>query len=523
MTADQQQRATRPLAVLGLAVAAGWAGLAGPGGVPAGRALAQDPIHRESLDSITLDLAAARARQAALEARMAAEGRALAELRQDLVRVARGIHLEHARLEDLEAGLAVLADQVAEAEADLVRERRRLARLTTGLARLSRQPPDTLLARREGPLETVRSARLLGAAVPALEAEAAVLRETLDLLVDRRAQLVARRDEAADSRDRLNREIGGLSALLRQRERMLATTATERAEEQARMAALADQAADIQALIERLEADRRRLEQARLAAAAAERVRAARAAAEAEATAGTATVAAAPPSPEPAGAGELPRLVAEDPLAGRRPPSDLETGSQPDPDSSPGADPGSVSMPVPERTGAEAGPSVPEPMSDSGSESAPESVADPQVALAPPPEPLRMDGAMLPASGTLLRRFGEPDEFGSPSRGITLRAYPGGPVIAPLDGVVRFAGPFRGYGAILIIEHDGRYHSLIGGLGRIDVVPGQPVVAGEPVGIAALPQNDQNSAPRLYFEFRRDGQPINPIQGLAQAQQRGRG
>lgn len=420
---------------------------------------------RQDLWRIEADLAAAQARQAALEARMAAEGRALSGLRQQLVAAARAIHLQHGRLTELEAELLVLEDEVAVAEADLARERTRLGRLVTGLSRLSRQPPDTLLARREAPLETVRSARLLGHAVPALEAEAALLRVALDHLTDRRATLLARRDEADAVRRRLNGEIADLSEMIRERERMLATGAEERAAEQRRMQELAAQAADVQALIERLEEDRRRVEQARLAAAA--------------------VAAARPPAGE-----ERPALIVADPLTPEAPPERLE--------------------PEPE----------PEPLAEIAGESV-------EVALVPAPvpdlEPLRIEGAMLPASGTLERRFGEPDEFGSPSRGVTVRAYPGAPIIAPLDGVVRFAGPFRGYGDILIIEHAGRYHSMIGGLGRIDVQPGQSVVAGEPVGIAALPQNDQNSAPRLYFEFRRDGRPINPIQGLAMAQQRGRG
>src|SRR3546814_6464457 len=64
-------------------------------------------------------------------------------------------------------------------------------------------------------------------------------------------------------------------------------------------------------------------------------------------------------------------------------------------------------------------------------------------------------------------------------------------VVAPLDGTVRFAGEFRGYGRILILEHAGGYHSMISGLGRIDARVGQHVLAGEPLG--GVPQNGHRS------------------------------
>jgi septal ring factor EnvC (AmiA/AmiB activator) len=74
-----------------------------------------------------------------------------------------------------------------------------------------------------------------------------------------------------------------------------------------------------------------------------------------------------------------------------------------------------------------------------------------------------------------------------------------------------YAGQFRRYGQILIIEHGGRYHSLLAGLERIDAVVGQWVLAGEPVGVMGSPDGDR---PELYFELRRTGQPINPLPWL---------
>ena len=121
-------------------------------------------------------------------------------------------------------------------------------------------------------------------------------------------------------------------------------------------------------------------------------------------------------------------------------------------------------------------------------------------------------GALLyPASGTLMRRYGENDELGVASKGLTFETRPGAQVVAPYDGRVLFAGPFKGYGQILIIEHSDGYHSLLAGLDRVESTAGQWLVAGEPVGV--MPGGE--SKPRLYLELRHDGQPINPMPWLA--------
>ena len=133
------------------------------------------------------------------------------------------------------------------------------------------------------------------------------------------------------------------------------------------------------------------------------------------------------------------------------------------------------------------------------------------------------DGVILPASGEILVRYGQPNASGETNRGLTLQPYPGAPIVAPLDGEVRFAGTFRGYGELLILEHSGGYHSLIAGFGRLDARVGQQVLAGEPVGVTALPQSGSTDIPTLYFEFRNNGQPINPVQGLTMARESVRG
>ena len=117
-----------------------------------------------------------------------------------------------------------------------------------------------------------------------------------------------------------------------------------------------------------------------------------------------------------------------------------------------------------------------------------------------------------PAVGRIVGRYGQAMASGLTRKGITLQTAPAAQVVAPYGGRVVFAGKFRGYGQLLIIEHTEGYHSLLSGLARIDSAIGQEVVAGEPVGVMGRPDNRK---PVLYVELRRNGRPINPLPWLA--------
>src|SRR5262245_2602880 len=134
----------------------------------------------------------------------------------------------------------------------------------------------------------------------------------------------------------------------------------------------------------------------------------------------------------------------------------------------------------------------------------------------------------LPAQGKRLKRFGDADGVGGTLRGISLQTRGEARIIAPADGWVVYAGPFRSYGNLLIINAGGGYHVLLAGMGRIDVSLGQFVLAGEPVAVmgAALQAgqgNNDNSRPVLYVEFRKDGRPIDPGPWWAEASERVQG
>ncbi|MFQ5784662.1 MAG: murein hydrolase activator EnvC family protein [Alphaproteobacteria bacterium] len=118
----------------------------------------------------------------------------------------------------------------------------------------------------------------------------------------------------------------------------------------------------------------------------------------------------------------------------------------------------------------------------------------------------------LPVNGQVARIFGQADGNGAHDKGITIETQPGAQVVTPYDGHVVFAGPFLGYGQLLIIEHGEGYHMLLAGFARIDSALGQWLLAGEPVGIMG---SGNGGNPVLYVELRRNGEAINPLPWLA--------
>ncbi|HEY8964191.1 MAG TPA: peptidoglycan DD-metalloendopeptidase family protein [Alphaproteobacteria bacterium] len=123
---------------------------------------------------------------------------------------------------------------------------------------------------------------------------------------------------------------------------------------------------------------------------------------------------------------------------------------------------------------------------------------------------------ILPVSGIIRTRYGQMDEIGAKSAGLTIESLPESLVVAPLPGVVRFVGDFKGYGNIVIIAHPGGYHSLLAGLGTIYVKPGQSIVSGEPIAILEPDKNQNQAASKksVYYELRLHGQPVNPARKL---------
>ncbi len=367
----------------------------------------------------------------------------IADLRAATISTSMEIMAQHQALLEIERETGELEAEESVRIAALDVQRDKLSLLLGGLTRLARIPPETMVARPSAPVEALRTATLLRSAVPAIEAEARVLREHLTELASVRRDLEDRRTRATAQRNELDGRIAAMNALISRRESLMSDAEAERRAVEERLQRLADEAGSLREFMARLEEEARLAEQA----------------------------AAAQPDPEPAPEPSPEQLEAATIAAA------LEEGR--------------------ELVHGEAASSL--------------------SAL-----PL-FDGVILPASGEIVVRYGQPNASGETNRGLILQPYPGAPIVAPLDGEVRFAGNFRGYGELLILEHSGGYHSLIAGFGRLDARVGQQVLAGEPVGVTALPQSGTTDNPTLYFEFRSNGQPINPVQGLAMARESVRG
>ena len=122
----------------------------------------------------------------------------------------------------------------------------------------------------------------------------------------------------------------------------------------------------------------------------------------------------------------------------------------------------------------------------------------------------------LPVNGVRIREFGGSDGVGGVEKGISLATRAGAQVTTPCDGWVVYAGPFRSYGQLLILNAGGGYHVLIAGMERISVNIGQFVLTGEPVATMGTTSQVASiiaanaSQPVLYIEFRKDGTPIDP-------------
>ena len=120
----------------------------------------------------------------------------------------------------------------------------------------------------------------------------------------------------------------------------------------------------------------------------------------------------------------------------------------------------------------------------------------------------------LPATGKIHVNYGQKDHMGAKSKGLHIRTREGALIVAPISGTVRYKGPFKNFGKLIIIKHDKNYHSLIAGLDEIDTVVGQRVKAGEPIG--RMEDKNNNDSQQLYYELRHEGHPVNPARRIAE-------
>jgi murein hydrolase activator len=137
--------------------------------------------------------------------------------------------------------------------------------------------------------------------------------------------------------------------------------------------------------------------------------------------------------------------------------------------------------------------------------------------LAPAVDFAAMRGRLRwPVNGMKLREFGASDGLGGTQKGLSIAAHAGAQITSPCDGWVVYAGTFRSYGQLLILNAGGGYHVLLAGMERISVDLGQFVLTGEPVAVmgggsqVSAAVATKSKQPVLYVEFRKDGAPIDP-------------
>lgn len=427
-------------------------------------ATAQTESPGQTLKRVEQDLQTDKALQRQLDRQSQTLQKELDELRDRLVGLADQERAQEDELAHLEESLTALETQERNQADKLEGERQQIAALLAALQRVARIPPEAALARPDGPVDTLRSALLLRDTVPALRARADALAQALTRLAETRETLQAQRSRTYAARLTLidrQKEIGQLVA---RREELSRQTEEERQQVAQRTARLTGQAADLRQLMDRIEAERRAA-----AAMAAKR--------EAERL-------------------EAERREAERRLAEQR-----------------AAEQKAAEQKLAEQKAAEQRAAEQKLAEQRANEQ--RAKAEAETARTAPSPPA---GERLPVGGRVTVRYGEADRYGATSRGVTIQARAGSTVVSPQAGTIVFAGPFRGYGQILIVEHSHGYHSLIAGFGRIDTAVGRRVATGEPIGLMPA-----DGSPDLYFELRRHGQPINPQRGFGAPEGKGQG
>lgn len=387
-----------------------------------------------------------------------------ARLNQELQETARNVQRIEGQLTAIEARRDELEAQQKLIQGSLNQRQGTIAALLSAMQRMGRNPPPVMITRREDALQMVRSAMLLARAFPELRNQAQELTGRLNELVRVMTNIRAERDKLAKETERLKETQTRLAALMEVKRLSVAERQHELDDVRKAAADISRSVTDLSQLISALDkavADRTGLgtydKEARAAQALSE-------------GGSLATKEAAPklgPAPDPKGesnqrvAAALPRL--SNPTIELAPAGGPMAGS-----------PGRMK---------------------------------PAVAFH-----LARGQLPLPAQGRKVLSFGEKTQSGATSKGLVVETRYDARITSPCDGWIVYAGEFRSYGQLLIINAGGGYHVLLAGLSQIDVQHSQFVLASEPVGtMSAAPKGKaQDNAPVLYIEFRKEGQPIDP-------------
>lgn len=421
----------------------------------------------------------------------------LSHIRTDMVAAARAAQDAEETLSELERQLEDLKALEGDRANALQRRSSQMTGVLTALERLAWRPTEALMAQPQTPAETVRSAILLRSAVPQIERSVHDLKDEIDSMARLRDDIVAQRKRIVATTGRLEGEHRRLKELWDRKSSLQYAAIAETEESERRMRQLADEAQDLRELMQRLEEERqRRIVEAQQKAAAEKAAREAEAAAKKAAREAEIVAQKAAREAEIA-ARKAEKERQERELAEARAAREAEIKAQ-------------AQARQAEIEAQKAARAV---------EKAARDAADARPMTSDKPFASAQGKMMFPAKGRVVERFGQPNEVGVVNKGMSIATRKGAQIVAPYDGQVAFAGPFRGYGLLLIIEHSEGYHTLLAGMTRIDATVGQRLTAGEPVGV----MGEEEAKPSLYLELRRQGQPINPQPWLTAQKSKGHG
>ena len=414
----------------------------------------------------------------------------LAEIKQEREKLNAKLQETASQIQKTEGRLTASESKLAEQEglekalrSDLEKNSDRIAKLMAALQRMGRNPPPVLYTQRADALQMVRSAMLLASAFPELRKDALALATKLNHLIEVTTAIRNERDALKTDTANLADARTRMQGLIENKKQTLNERQTELAQVRATAAELSKSVTDLNDLIVKLDA---------------------------------AVTAATPLGAYDA---ETRTKLADTPQVTPQvttPQITLPPSAQDATHATIAvipAKPLDASKPF-EKVAVLPPPAPPKP---SMVELAPASLTlgGASAGRMKPAIPFHEARARLPqpAQGRRAIAFGDKTQYGGQSKGIVIETRQNAQITSPCDGWIVYAGEFRSYGQLLIINAGGGYHVLLAGLSQIDVQPGQFVLAAEPVGTmsgTAAAQGKSSNSPVLYVEFRKDGRPIDP-------------
>lgn len=372
----------------------------------------QEKQAKERLNQLEKEIETSKNKRENITKQATQEKNFLSNLSSELVLRAKRARIQEDLLKQIENNISDLNEKIQDINKGLEGKRERLAELLAALQRLSQHPPALVLLRPNESLNTIQSASLLSKILPAISAEAEILKQEMTELEAAKASLSEEKEKEQIALKLVRQEQSEMAYLMAQRQEVYNGLLSEAQKTENNIARLVNEAQSVEALLKGLEANK-------LAAKA-----------------------------------ESDRTF--------KVPQNYPTNK-------------------------------------------PFTAAKGQLAF--------------PVNGQVSERYNSQNSEGK-LKGIKVKAGQNAQVIAPYDGQIVFAGPFRNYGQLLIIEHGEGYHTLMAGFSVIYGSVGQWVLTGEPVGVINQSDKDSDSAKNnsgheLYVEIRHDGKPINPATWLA--------